>query len=294
MKNSANKNVDGRKRRKPAANAADEFTSTEKRTGELYENIWELFSDQEYEQFARWMWEDYYKLSEPLGQYMAGGTVLDAGCGGGALVYASLREDASRVVGVDLSQKALLHTKRLVRTYLPDQENRVEVRQASLLQLPFDDGLFDVVFSAGVLHHIPDSPEKAFAELVRVLKPGGVLWIGVYGAGGLLSGCLIPAARALNGIIPQTATGKILDLLRIPPLRRYEILDAMYVPCRYQYRANDITEWFARHGLVEPYRTDSAPHPIFKYAPWLNGEGWIGYRAKKPANAPAPENSNDS
>lgn len=259
------------------------LTSAEKRTGQLYEGIWELFSDEEYEAFARWMWEDYYRLSEPLGRYISNGVVLDAGCGGGALVYTSLRENAAKVVGVDLSRQALRHTERLVRTYAPNNADRVELRQASLLELPFDDGSFDVVYSAGVLHHIADSPEKAFRELVRVLKPGGTIWIGVYGAGGLLSGVLIPMARALNKVIPQSVTRTVLGILRTPPLRQYEILDAMYVPCRYHYRAPEIVRWLERHGLVEPLRTDIALHPIFSYAPWLNGEGWIGYRAHKPA-----------
>jgi SAM-dependent methyltransferase len=259
-----------------------DLSSAEKRTKRLYEGIWELFTDEEYERFARWMWEDYYKLSEPVGTHMTHASVLDAGCGGGALVYTALREDASRVVGVDLSRQALDHTERLVRTYASEKADRIDLRQASVLELPFGDATFDVVYSAGVLHHLAEEPEKGFRELVRVLKPGGIIWVGLYGAGGLLSGVLIPTARALNRIIPEPATRKVLDLFRVSPLRRYEILDAMYVPYRYQYRAIEILGWIDRGGLVEPLRTDIALHPIFKYAPWLNGEGWIGYRATKP------------
>lgn len=258
------------------------MTDAEDRAQKLYGGLWELFTDEEYERFAKWMWFDYYRLSEPVGRFMKGAKVLDAGCGGGALVYTSLLEGADEVVGIDLSNAALAHTRRLVETYAPDRADKMRLKQASVLELPFEDATFDVVYSAGVLHHT-ESPEGGFAELIRVLKPGGIVWVGLYGAGGLLSGVLIPAARAVRNVVPEAATRKLLDALRFPPLRRYEVLDAMYTPYRYQYREPEIRAWLARHGLEDPLRTDIALHPIFKYAPWLNGEGWIGFRATKPA-----------
>jgi SAM-dependent methyltransferase len=257
------------------------LTENEDAAQKLYGGLWELFTDEEYERFAKWMWFDYYKLSEPVGRFMKDAAVLDAGCGGGALVYTSLLEGASRVVGVDLSEQALGHTRRLVERFAPDRAERMELRHASVLELPYEDATFDVVYSAGVLHHTED-PEGGFRELIRILKPGGIVWIGLYGAGGLLSGFLIPGARAFRKIIPETTTRKVLDLLRFPPLRRYEVLDAMYTPYRYQYREPEVHAWLQRAGLVEPLRTDPALHPLVKRTPWINGEGWIGMRAKKP------------
>lgn len=50
----------------------------------------------------------------------------------------------------------------------------VETRATDAEELPFDDASFDLVFGHAVLHHIPDL-ERAFAELARVLRPGGTL-----------------------------------------------------------------------------------------------------------------------
>lgn len=47
---------------------------------------------------------------------------------------------------------------------------------ASVLDLPFDDDHFDVILSQAVLEHVPD-PQFAVDEMVRVLKPGGEIYI---------------------------------------------------------------------------------------------------------------------
>jgi SAM-dependent methyltransferase len=53
------------------------------------------------------------------------------------------------------------------------------VMQGNAISLDFPDSTFDVVYSFGVLHHIPDV-EKAVAEIRRVLKPGGELLVMLY------------------------------------------------------------------------------------------------------------------
>lgn len=50
----------------------------------------------------------------------------------------------------------------------------VETACTEASQLPFDDGSFDIVFGHAVLHHLPDL-DGAFAEFLRVLRPGGVV-----------------------------------------------------------------------------------------------------------------------
>ena len=161
------------------------MTSAERASGDLYGGIWELFTDEEYREFARWMWVDYYRLPEPLGPFVKGSKCLDAGCGGGAATFMMLQEGAEQVTGIDLSQEALQHGRRLIDKFSPELSERAELKQASVLELPFEDETFDLVYSAGVLHHTED-PEGGFAELIRVLKPGGTAWIGLYGSGGLL------------------------------------------------------------------------------------------------------------
>ena len=95
----------------------------------------------------------------------AGGGLVDVGCGGGAVLYA-LRRPA-RVVGVDPSASSLA----LARAALPDALFLPGEADA----LPVPDGAFDGALSCGVAVYFPDLAytRRAFAEMVRVLRPGG-------------------------------------------------------------------------------------------------------------------------
>lgn len=96
-------------------------------------------------------------------------TLLDAGCGTGLSSYMlSLRR--RRVVGVDLSEFFL-------RKASPLQQSPNLLRAAGdMLSLPFRDNQFDFVGSYLVISFIPDI-ERALKEIVRVLKPGGIVLI---------------------------------------------------------------------------------------------------------------------
>lgn len=97
-----------------------------------------------------------------------GAFVLDAGCGtGNNLVHLARR---GRAVGIDLSPEAL----RFCRS------RGVTVVQGSVLSLPVRDGVFDCATSFDVLYHrwVTDD-RSAVRELVRVLRPGGLLLVRV-------------------------------------------------------------------------------------------------------------------
>lgn len=103
---------------------------------------------------------------------LAGLLVLDAGCGGGRYARLAGRHGA-RVVGVDLS--AAVEKAAALCAELPD----VSIVQADLLDLPLSEGVFDLAFSIGVLHHSPD-PRRAFAQVAARVKPGGRLAVWLY------------------------------------------------------------------------------------------------------------------
>ena len=53
---------------------------------------------------------------------------------------------------------------------------RAHCQQANVLSLPYDDQSFDVVMAAHVLEHLPN-PRRALKEMIRVLKPGGMVFV---------------------------------------------------------------------------------------------------------------------
>jgi SAM-dependent methyltransferase len=96
--------------------------------------------------------------------------VLEIGLGQGAESEQLIRRGA-RWSGLDLTRESVERVStRLALRSLPHDA----VRQGSALSIPWPDDSFDVVFSHGVLHHIPDI-RTAQAEIHRVLRPGGTL-----------------------------------------------------------------------------------------------------------------------
>ena len=101
------------------------------------------------------------------------GVVLEAGSGPGHAT-AWLRARGVPVVALDQSLDCLRAVRR--RTDAP-------AVAADVTDLPFRDGAFDAVLADGVVHH-SSRPSKAIAELLRVVRPGGLLFLRVYRAEG--------------------------------------------------------------------------------------------------------------
>jgi SAM-dependent methyltransferase len=104
---------------------------------------------------------------------LRGKLVLDVGCGMGRFADIATRWGA-RVVGIDLSAAAEVAAQNLA-------DRDFVAFQADVFSLPFAPGVFDCIYSIGVLHHTPDC-EKAFKNLPQYLKPGGNIAVWLYSA----------------------------------------------------------------------------------------------------------------
>src|SRR5262245_1248850 len=94
---------------------------------------------------------------------------LDVGCGTGAFTELILAQAGpKKIIGIDPSPSQVEHATRTVTAL------HVEFRIGTAIDLPFGAGEFDVVVSALVIHFVPDRP-KAFREMLRVTKPGGIV-----------------------------------------------------------------------------------------------------------------------
>ena len=102
-----------------------------------------------------------------------GDKVLDLGSGSGtdALCAALQVGESGHVVGVDFTDEQIDKAMRLRDR---DGFAQVEFVEATIDALPFEDGVFDVVISNGVINLSPIK-HRVFAETARVLRPGGRL-----------------------------------------------------------------------------------------------------------------------
>lgn len=121
---------------------------------------------------------DIYLLDQILkGRYGLDHKILDAGCGGGRNMF-WLAKNGYDVYAVDAKQEALnaliQTSKELGISLSPDH-----IKIDSLQTLEFDSAFFDHIICSAVLHFAKshDDFELMFAELIRVLKPGGSLFI---------------------------------------------------------------------------------------------------------------------
>jgi ubiquinone/menaquinone biosynthesis C-methylase UbiE len=100
---------------------------------------------------------------------------LDVGCGtGNRSMKIAQHYGVREFVGLDGSTASLAVAREVAREEGFDRFTPVE---GNVLELPFEDGEFDVVVSWGVLHHTSD-PFRGLSEMVRVCRPGG--FVGVY------------------------------------------------------------------------------------------------------------------
>ncbi len=103
-----------------------------------------------------------------------GKRVLEIGCGTGPYLQKNAQV-ADEIIGIDLSRAVESSQKNV--GHLPN----VTIMQADLFNLPFKEGVFDVVYSLGVLHHTPNT-HKAFKSIVPYVRKNGILSIWLYGA----------------------------------------------------------------------------------------------------------------
>jgi ubiquinone/menaquinone biosynthesis C-methylase UbiE len=190
-----------------------------------------------------------------------GARVLEVGCGI-AQDGRFLTENGIDYCAVDYSRASL----RLAREHFRQHDLPARFTNADATSLPFRDGSADVVFSIGVVHHIPDV-RQACREIVRVTAPGGTVRVMVYHRHSyhylLLSAVVIPLIWLILRApflapLAERGPAKLRDLYRIA-LRdgfgRQRLLGAStdtstagegnYNPLSHFLTERELREWFA-------------------------------------------------
>jgi ubiquinone/menaquinone biosynthesis C-methylase UbiE/uncharacterized membrane protein YbhN (UPF0104 family) len=111
------------------------------------------------------------RMRSVLEQRGAGRRGLDIGCGQGWYV-ARMRELAFEVDGIDESMAQVEAARRHV-------DSLAAITQGSALKISAPDASYDFAYCINVLHHLPSTSDqrRAFAEIERVLRPGGLLFV---------------------------------------------------------------------------------------------------------------------
>lgn len=201
----------------------------ERETGALFGPLWAGLSDEQYrasvELFVKRAQANDFDLD-----WLKGKTCLDAGCGSGRYSVAMALHGAGAITAVDVSDSGLAEARRRARDF-----PQISFQQASVLQLPFADASFDFVWSAGVIHHTADF-DRALGELVRVLRPGGKLFLLVYGAGGLRWKA-IKALRPIMADLGAAFVDAAIQAAGLPANNRKHFMDDLFVPVQL------LTDW---------------------------------------------------
>lgn len=167
--------------------------------------------------------------------------ILECGCGTGQLSQ-FLQLNNNHVLGIDMSLASL---RLAIEHKMRNQLVRSAFAQMNIFNLALKDNSFDVVISHGVLHHTFDA-RRAFGQIVRKVKPGGIVMVGLYNR---------PAR------IPTWIRSKLINIFgpridyvvrsRIHDARKADIWikDQYFNPHETWHSIDEVMEWFDENDV---------------------------------------------
>jgi SAM-dependent methyltransferase len=225
--------------------------------------------------------------------------VLEVGLGEGADTEQLVRRGA-RLSGVDLTEASI---ERVRLRFAARGLTYERLEQASVLDLPWPDDAFDLVFSHGVLHHVPDIV-AAQREIARVLRPTGELVVMLYARNSLNYRLSIFVLRRLaltilyplvrgRLITPSPMLAQHVENARELGLRKYLRMETFLShntdgpanPFSRVYKRTEIEHDFADFSITRMYKTfmHAPPLPVSRVplSRWLGWNLWVHLSPRK-------------
>lgn len=246
-------------------------------TGQHYGNLFKEFRNKDYFEEARKLLEIRLVRNNVTIPNLKNATVLDQGCGGGRYTTAWKLLGAKNAVGIDFSEIGISDAKS--RVELAGIKN-IDFVKGSVLNMPFNDKVFDIVFSNGVLHHTEDW-KKGISEQLRVLKPGGFGWLYLIENPGGIFWDNIEILRAILKNVNKIFAQNVLRSLAIPMNRVFYMLDHVMVPINTRLSTNEIINELKNNGACNIRRLDRGAdfdrvESIYHSVPFANKKFGIG------------------
>lgn len=180
--------------------------------------------------------------------------ILDVGCGTGEADL-GLADGKRSILAIDNNIQSIEIAKQRVRKF----NKKVQFKHFNFVKNSLPKNYYDFIYSIGVLHHTSE-PEKNFNKLVKSLKVGGYITIGIYNPYGSLK---VRIRRGILKLLAGDDFEKKIEIYRKIFYRRpltlqeeVAVADAFANPYRRYYSFEQLLGWFKRNNIEY---LDSAP-----------------------------------
>jgi SAM-dependent methyltransferase len=170
--------------------------------------------------------------------------ILEIGCGTGQMSLYLTRADRL-VIGADMVRESLLLGAAAARRFGLD---RVQFVETDLWRPGLRANSFDVVYSSGVLHHTPD-PRASFARLVQLVRPGGMIVLGLYNAFARIPLRLRRVVARMSGYRWIPFDPVLRDRKNEPARREAWLRDQYQHPEEHRHTLAEVQGWFHENGV---------------------------------------------
>jgi SAM-dependent methyltransferase len=171
--------------------------------------------------------------------------IAEVGCGTGQMSLFLATGDRV-VIGADLTRASLLLASEAARRLGISRANFVEM---DLTRPALRPGAFDVVYCSGVLHHTPD-PRAAFARVAALVRPGGIIVLGLYNR-------MARLPLRLRRIVARLTDYRWIPFDRVLRERASEssrrmawLRDQYRHPEEHRHSLGEVRRWFAENGVA--------------------------------------------
>lgn len=173
--------------------------------------------------------------------------ILDVGCGTGE-TYLGLADGKRSILAIDNNIKSIEIAKQRAKKF----KINVQFKHFDFIRNSLPRNRYDFVYSIGVLHHTSE-PEKNFRRLLKSLKVGGYITIGIYNPYGSLK---VRLKRGILKLLAGDNFEKKIELYRkffykrqLSLQEKVAVADAFANPYRRYYSFEQLLSWFKKNNI---------------------------------------------